>query len=193
MDYANWLNVARWRPVYRINNITPAFKQSKQSWINPLRFSFLESFCLLLWFSVDLFSVKVRPQVMHLMIFRQRIIWARLWQGSPPLLLSLKPFAETMHYASVPIEKLHYGIWVKCFLQSPFSQCIIFSDKIFGIQYLISFTFIIYLGTKWQNHQTRQAKALVVLLLVLDMSSFWGPVEWLSERERSFKYLDAHR
>ena len=32
---------------------------------------------------------------------------------------------------------------------SPFSQCIIFSDKIFGIQYLISFTFIIYLGTKW--------------------------------------------
>ena len=33
---------------------------------------------------------------MHLMIFRQRIIWARLWQGSPPLLLSLKPFAETI-------------------------------------------------------------------------------------------------
>ena len=58
----------------------------------------------------------------------------------------------------------------------------IFSDKIFGIQYSISFTFIIYLGTKSQYHKTRQAKALVVLLLVLDVSSFWGPVEWLSER-----------
>ena len=60
----------------------------------------------------------------------------------------------------------------------PFSQCIIFSDKIFGIQYLISFTFIIYLGTKWQYHQTRQAKALTA-------ETFRGPVEWLSEKRTS--------
>ena len=53
-----------------------------------------------------------------------------------------------------------------------------FSDEIFGIQYLISFTFIIYLGTKWQSHQTRQAKALTA-------ETFRGPVEWLSERRTS--------
>ena len=64
---------------------------------------------------------------------------------------------------------------VKCFPQSPFSQCIIFSDIIFGIQYLISFTFIIYLGTKWQYHQTWQAKALTA-------ETFRGPFEWFSER-----------
>ena len=38
-----------------------------------------------------------------------------------------------LHYASIPIEKLHTGILVKRSPQSPFSQCIIFSDKIFGI------------------------------------------------------------
>ena len=54
----------------------------------------------------------------------------------------------------------------------PIFQVYIFSDKIFGIQYLISFTFIIYLGTKSQYHQTRQAKALVVLLLVLVQSVY---------------------
>ena len=67
---------------------------------------------------------------------------------------------------------------VKCFPQSPFSQWIIFSDIIFCIQYLISFTFIIYLGTKWQYHQTRQAKALTA-------ETFRGPVEWLSEKRTS--------
>ena len=54
-----------------------------------------------------------------------------------------RTFHDAMHYASIPIEKLHYGILVKCFPHSPFYQCINFSDKIFGIQYLISFTFII--------------------------------------------------
>ena len=34
----------------------------------------------------------------------------------------------------------------------------------------------------WQYHQTRQAKTLVVLPLVHDVSFFWGPVELLSER-----------
>ena len=38
-----------------------------------------------------------------------------------------------LHYASIPIEKLHKGILVKRSPQSPFSQCIIFSQKIFGI------------------------------------------------------------
>ena len=68
---------------------------------------------------------------------------------------------ESLHYASIPIEKLHKGILVKCFPQALFSQCIIFSDKIFDIQYLISFTFIIYLGPKRQYHRTRQARAQV--------------------------------
>ena len=31
----------------------------------------------------------------------------------------------------------------------------------------------------------KTGKALVVLFLVLEVSSFWGPVEWLSERGAS--------
>ena len=58
-----------------------------------------------------------------------------------------------------------------------------FLDKIFGIQYLINFTFIIYLGTKWQYHQTRQAKALVVLLLFLTCPLFGDQLNGYSRKE----------
>ena len=68
--------------------------------------------------------------------------------------------------------------------------------KIFGIQYLISFTFIIYLGTKWQCHQTRQAKALVVneqWTMTVKSSRNISGTSWMAIKERSFKYLDAQQ
>ena len=78
---------------------------------------------------------------------------------------------------------------VKCFPWSPFSQCIIFSDKIFGIQYLISFTFIIYLGTN-ECHQTRQATDKGTSR---PAEIFWGPVEWLWERGASNIWMHSRK
>ena len=43
----------------------------------------------------------------------------------------------------------------------------------------------------WQYHQTRQANALVALLLVLDVCIFWGPVELPSERGASNIFMHS--
>ena len=94
------------------------------------------------WYCPTEWSLKKGLQIMK--SYKCTII-----QGVFKCFSKMKKIAQPMHYASIPIEKVHQGILVKCFCWSPFSQCIIFSDKIFSIQYLISFTFIIYLGTKW--------------------------------------------
>ena len=86
-----------------------------------------------------------------------------------------------MPNGSIPIEKLHYEILVKCFPQYPFSKYFIFSDKMFGIHFLFSVTYVIYLGTKWQYHhhiiQDSRRHQLSSFGLLIS-----GPVEWLSER-----------
>ena len=66
---------------------------------------------------------------------------------------NLKPFPKNKMEMEVGIGRKSCikEFWLNAFLDPHFPSVYFFSDKMFGIQYLISFTFIIYLGTKWKS------------------------------------------